>query len=113
MTISQAYQRILEASYTLTFWMAIITAVNSAISESNAKHAQKHADCTRDEVQRILREKGSWVADYLGGLSDSELERTAHLGPAHGGVTVQRFIESSILHQGKEHMANIKAAAGA
>jgi hypothetical protein len=82
------------------------------IDQSNARHAEKHADCTRDEVLRILREKGSWVTEYLGGLSDSDLERTAHLGLAHGDVTVHRFIENSILHQGKEHLANMKAATG-
>jgi hypothetical protein len=45
-------------------------------------------------------------------VSAPDLERVAYLGPAHGDVTVGRFIDNAILYQAKEHLTKMKASTG-
>jgi hypothetical protein len=82
------------------------------IDQGNAQHAQKHANCTKDEVLGILREKGSSVADYVAGLDDADLDRTSNLSVAGGTISTQQFIENIIIHSGTEHLTNMKSATG-
>jgi hypothetical protein len=82
------------------------------IDRGNAQHAQKHANCTKDEVLGILREKGASVADYVSGLDDADLDRTSNLSVAGGTISAQQFIENIIILSGTEHLSNMKNAAG-
>ena len=82
------------------------------IDQGNAQHAQKHANCTKDEVLGILREKGSSVADYVAGLDDADLDRTSNFSVAGGTISTQQFIENIIIHSGTEHLTNMKSATG-
>lgn len=83
---------------------------NGAIDQGNAQHAKKHANCTKDEVLGILREKGSSVAEYVDGLDDEDLDRTSNLSVAGGTISAQQFIENIIIHSGTEHLTNMKSA---
>jgi hypothetical protein len=80
------------------------------IDQSNARHAQKHANCTKQEVLGILREKGASAVDYLAGVGDADLERKAYMELANGRISAEQFIERSILRQAAEHLANMKVA---
>lgn len=82
------------------------------IDQGNAQHSQKHADCTKEEVLGILRENGSSVAQYIIGLDDADLDRTASLALAGGTISAQQFIENIIIHSGSEHFASMRAAVG-
>jgi hypothetical protein len=73
-------------------------------------HARQHAECTREEVLRVLRRNGAALVDYVAGLSDAELDRTGHLALAGGELTAQQLIEAVILKSGGEHLARMKAA---
>ena len=79
----------------------------------NSKHAEKHRHCTRIEVLKTLRENGASVADYVAGLSDTDLDRSGHIAAAGGDMTTEHLIVNIILRSGGEHLANAKAAAGA
>ena len=79
------------------------------IDRGNAQHAQKHADCTKDEVLGLLRENGPAVANYIRGLDDADLDRTATLAAVGGTIGVQQFIEDIIIHSGTEHLGNMKS----
>jgi hypothetical protein len=81
-----------------------------AIDQGNAQHAQKHANCTKDEVLGMLREKGASAGDYVAALDDADLDRTGHLSSAGGTISAQQFIENIIILSGTEHLANMKAA---
>jgi hypothetical protein len=83
------------------------------IDQLNFKHAEKHRLCTRDEVLKILRENGTAAADYVAGLSDTDLDRSGHIAAAGGDMTTERLIVDIILRNGGEHFANVKAATGA
>jgi hypothetical protein len=83
-----------------------------AINQANAQHAQKHVNCTKDEVLGLLREKGSSISGYVAGLGDADLDRTAHLSVAGGTISTRKFVENIIIHSATEHLANMKAAIG-
>jgi hypothetical protein len=83
-----------------------------AIDEANAKHAGKHAGCTKDEVLGLLRENGSAISAYLAGLDDADLDRTGNLALAGGAVSTQQVIDNIIIQSAAEHLASLKAAVG-
>jgi len=83
-----------------------------AIDEANAKHAEKHAGCTKDEVLVLLRENGSAISGYLAGLDDADLDRTGNLALAGGAISTQPVIDNIILQPASEHLASLKAAVG-
>jgi hypothetical protein len=64
-------------------------------------------------VLKILRENGTAAADYVAGLSDTDLDRSGHIAAAGGDMTTERLIVDIILRNGGEHFANVKAATGA
>ena len=82
------------------------------IKEGGNRHAQKHADCTRDEVLEVLRKNGADTADFIAALSDDELDRTGHLAVVGGAITTQQYIEYVILKDCGKHLANMKTAIG-
>jgi hypothetical protein len=49
------------------------------IHAGNAQHAEGAANVTRDETVAALREHGQQVASTLRGLSDEQLDATAHV----------------------------------
>lgn len=83
------------------------------VNQMNHKHAEKHRGCTREEVLKILRDNGASLADYVAGLSDADLERTGHIAAAGGDLTTGDLVTAIILRNGGEHIAHVKAAAGA
>ena len=83
------------------------------IDQMNSKHAEKHRHCTRDEVLKTLRENGASAADYVAGLSDTDLDRSCHVAAAGVDMTTEQLIVIIILRSGGEHLANAKAAIGA
>ena len=85
---------------------------NEAIDQGNAQHAKKHADCTKEEVLGILREKGSSAVGYVAGLDDADLDRTASLSVVGGTISTQQLIENIIIHSGTEHLTNMKSVTG-
>jgi len=82
------------------------------IDQGNAQHAKKHANCTKDEVLGILREKGISIAEYVAGLDDADLDRTSNLAVAGGTISAQQVIENIIIFSGTEHLTNMKSATG-
>ncbi len=81
------------------------------ITESANRHAREHAECTKSEVLEILREHGRKLAEFAGALEDSELDKTGYLPAMGREITVEQFIDSAILHGGKQHFESIKSAA--
>ena len=84
----------------------------AAIDRMNLKHADKHRDCTRDEVLKTLRENGGSAVDYMAGLGDADLDRIGHVAAAGGDLTVEQIIENILLRSAGEHLDHAKAATG-
>jgi len=83
------------------------------IDQLNSKHAERHRNCTKDEVLKTLRENGTSVAEYVAGLGDTDLDRTGHIAAAGGDMTTEQLIANIIIRTGGEHLAHAKAATGA
>ena len=83
------------------------------IDQMNARHAQEHVDCTKSEVLSILRRQGSAVVDYVGGLSETDLDKTGHLALVGGDISTQQFIEKIMINSGTEHLASMRKTTGA
>jgi hypothetical protein len=84
----------------------------AAIDRMNLKHADKHRDCTRDEVLKTLRENGGSAVDSMAGLDDADLDRIGHVAAAGGDLTVEQIIENILLRSAGEHLDHAKAATG-
>ena len=82
----------------------------AVVDQMNLKHAEKHRNCTRDEVLEILRRNGSSVAEFVAGLSDADLDRTGHIPAARGDMTAEQVIAIIIIETGGVHLANMKKA---
>lgn len=81
------------------------------LDEFNAQHAREHADCTRADVLALLKSNGESVANYLRGLSDEQLDRSAAMPLAGGApLSAQQLIESALIGHPQEHLASIHAA---
>jgi len=80
-----------------------------AIDQMNLKHAQDHADCTKEEVLGMLRNNGSAVSEFIDGLNDEDLARSAHFSLAGRDITTKQLIKI-LINGGTEHLTNIKAA---
>jgi len=80
------------------------------IIEFGNAHAAKHADCTKEEVLSILGTKGRKLVDYVGGLSDAELETSAHIDGFGGNISVKRLLKTIILRSAGEHVASMRKA---
>jgi hypothetical protein len=83
-----------------------------AISQRNEQHAQKHADCTQAEVLGLLRDNGSKIIDFVGGLTDKDLDRSGTLAFAGGDLSVHQILKYIILRSGTEHLESMKSAVG-
>jgi hypothetical protein len=81
------------------------------IAEGNA-HARDHADCSRAEVQHLLKENGEAAVDFAAGLEDEDLDRKGHLPLAGGDVTVEQLLRSVIIQSGGRHLASMQATLG-
>ncbi len=80
------------------------------IVEMANQHAREHADCTKDEVLDILKTKGGEMADFVAGLSDEELERSAYFSVMNTDLTARQWVEAVILQSANEHFDSIKKA---
>ena len=80
------------------------------VSEMNKSHAEKHADCTKEEVLSILEAKGRKLVDYVAGLSDSDLKASADISDFGGRITVEEMIRGTILKSGAEHLEGLRKA---
>ena len=85
---------------------------HEAIDEANARHAEKHAGCTKDEVLELLRKNGTAITDFIAGLADADLDRSGDLALAGGAISTQQVIDNIIIQSASEHLASLKAATG-
>jgi hypothetical protein len=82
----------------------------AAIDQMNAKHAEAHRHCTRDEVLGVLRESGASVARFVAGLRDEDLDRKGHIAAVGGDMTAEQVVGIIMIQSGKEHLASAKSA---
>jgi hypothetical protein len=85
---------------------------DETIDQSNAQHADKHANCTKEEVLGLLRENGTSLVGFVTELDDADLDRAGQLAVVGGTISTQQFVENIIILSASEHFENMKAATG-
>jgi hypothetical protein len=83
-----------------------LTPPNSG--EVNAKHAVEHADVSRGEVARILRESGPRLAAAVHAIRDDQLDQSRDT-PA-GPMSIAQRVELVLIGHVKQHQGSIEAA---
>ncbi len=76
------------------------------------EHARKHADCTKAEVLNVLRKNGDALVQFVAGLDDAGLDRTAYLPALGTEVSTLQLIENVVFTSAAEHFAGIKKVVG-
>ena len=82
------------------------------IDESNARHAQEYATCSKAEVLTELQAKGDAATAIVRGLSDEQLDRTTDAIPGMPPVSAARLVEMALIGHVREHVESIKQATG-
>ena len=85
--------------------------MEQVIEQGNA-HARDHADCTREEVQTLLKENGSAAISFVAGLSDKDLDCKGYLALVGGEVTVEQILNFVLLESGGDHLSSMQATIG-
>lgn len=76
--------------------------------QANARHAAEHADVTREEVLRLLRERGPEIADAIRAIPDDQLGVTRDT--AVGPMSVEQRLERVLIGHITGHRGSIEAA---
>jgi hypothetical protein len=84
-----------------------------ALHEMNAKHAQEHANASKEETLALLKTNGSKAAAIVRGLGDAELDRSGTVLAGMPAMTAAQAIEGILINHVNEHLGNIRAAIGA
>jgi len=86
------------------------------VDRINAAHAERHHDCCKQETVALLQQHAAVTLEYVRGLSEAQLCRTAHiplLAPWFGdAVSARQLIEGLLLAHIQMHLAGMKAATG-
>ena len=82
------------------------------VNQINAKHAQQHAGCTKEDTLALLRKNGVAAATILRMLSNEQLDKTAP-HPFRGGEPWQaeQLVEDVMIGHVRLHLQSIQAAA--
>ena len=81
------------------------------IDQMNAEHAVAQANCTRPETLAALRRNAARAVEFVGGLSDEQLDRSAPLAAAGGAtVSAEQLIQMILIQSSGEHLTSLRAA---
>jgi hypothetical protein len=76
------------------------------LNAGNAEHAQRAANCTKEETLALLRSGEAPTVAILRGISDEQFERKAVLGPI-GEVTAGQLAELILIGHLDTHRASL------
>lgn len=80
--------------------------------QMNAKHAADFADVGKAAILEALQQGGAKAAGMVGGFSDEQLDRSAHLAAFGGNMSTQQVVENILIWHISHHLDSIKAAVG-
>jgi len=108
--IAQAPPFTLDLAQTVAKGEALPPLSMEALDQRNAQHAKDHADCSKDEVLGMIRQNAPNVVSAIRGLSDEQLDRTAHFAPMGRDISAQQVIEMIVIGHVQQHLGSIKTA---
>ena len=92
---------------------AVTDVTWSAVVQLNAGHAKEHANVSKADAVKLLRENSRAAAAAVREFTDAQLDTAAPFGLAYDApVTAQFVIEDHALRHSWHHRAKIKASLG-
>jgi hypothetical protein len=81
------------------------------VHQMNAGHARDHANVTKEEALKALRENSAKAVEAIRALTDAQLDSAAPCGLCDGApMTCQFLIEDHAMRHSWHHLAGIRAA---
>jgi hypothetical protein len=108
--VAQSHRGIADAVRMLATSQPLPHLTFEMIHQGNAEHAKQHANTTKEETLRLLRDGGAHAATVVRGLSDEQLDRSGKVVADVPAMSAQQFIEGILIGHVHEHLGNIKAA---
>lgn len=78
----------------------------------NAKHAADHAAVSKADVLAALQGGGAKAAGMVGGFSDEQLDRSAHVAAFGAAMSAQQVVENILIWHISHHLDSIKTTVG-
>ena len=86
---------------------------DAALTRWNAEYAEQHRDCSKAETIALLEQNSTMAAEYIRGLSDEDLKKTANYPLLvlwfHGPPTVEQLVDGMFINHPNRHLPDIKA----
>jgi DinB superfamily len=86
------------------------TVSTDTIHASNAENAVRNANGSKAGAIALLRDNGAKVSEFLRGLSDEDLDRSAVLPMSGHEMNAQAFIEHVIIGHPRQHLESMQRA---
>ncbi len=80
------------------------------LDQSNAQHAEEHANCNKEETLEMLKTGGAAAAAAVRGLTDEQLDKTSTVIAGAPDMSVEQVIENVMIASAANHGASIKKA---
>jgi uncharacterized damage-inducible protein DinB len=107
--IAGAHEAIAGAAQGLATGQGLPPITSEMLDEMNAKHAQEHASCTKEETVELLRRNGQTAAGIIRGFSDEQLERSAPAAIMGGAeMSTEQFVENGLIGHMRGHADSIR-----
>lgn len=110
--IAASHEPVAGLAYLLATGGELPPLTMEIIHQMNAQHAATHADVSKTTVIDDLRQNGAKAAAMVAGLSDEQLDRSAHLGTFGATMSAQQVIENILISHVTYHLDSIKATVG-
>ena len=110
--VASGHYRAIDLAKMIAAGQELPELTGDTIEKMNAKHARDHSDCLKEEVLNLLKENSASIINFISELDDVALDRKAYFAVIEGDISTHQFIESIIINNGNEHLANIKSVLG-
>jgi len=110
--VATGHFQVIKMAQALLHGEALPALTMAQVIEQGNAHARDHADCTHEEVQKLLDEYGTAAVAFAAGLSDENLDCKGHLDLVGGDVSVEQLLNLVIIQSGGEHLASMQATIG-
>jgi hypothetical protein len=112
--VGVTFRHVVAGHYLITDMAAMIIrgealpdiTMNDIVAMGN-QHAQEHAACTREEVLGLLQSNSTALVEFIEGLSDEELGRSAYFTAVESEVSAEQLISFVIFQSAREHLENL------
>ena len=107
--IAAGHLRVIQLARTMLQGKPLPDITMEQLIEEGNTHAHKHADCTPEEVQSLLKDNGGAAVAFITGLGDDDLDRNGHLALVGGDITVEQLLRTVIIQAVGEHLSSMQA----